>query len=84
MFPLQSTQYDLSFFQLMTTILMNKNTLLGTSAGVDSDRVFEPHSDQTKDHKIGICCFSAKQAALRRKSKDRLAWNHVFCFINLP
>jgi hypothetical protein len=62
MFPLQSTQYDLSFFQLMTTILMNKNTLLGTSAGVDfliSDRVFEPHSDQTKDHKIGICCFSA-------------------------
>jgi len=35
MFPLQSTQYDLSFFQLMTTILMNKNTLLGTSAGVD-------------------------------------------------
>jgi len=28
---------------------------------------------QTKDHKIGICCFSAKHAALRRKSKDWLA-----------
>jgi hypothetical protein len=30
---------------------------------------------QTKDGKIGICCFSAKQAVLRRKSKDWLAWN---------
>ena len=26
-------------------------------------------------HKIGICCFSAKHAALRRKSKDWLARN---------
>jgi hypothetical protein len=25
-----------------------------------------------KDYKIGICCFSAKHAALRRKSKDWL------------
>ena len=31
--------------------------------------------DQTKDYKIGICCFSTKQAALRRKNKDWLAWN---------
>ena len=34
---------------------------------------FEPRSGQTKDDKIGICCFSAKHAALRRKSKDWLA-----------
>jgi hypothetical protein len=33
------------------------------------DRGFEPRSGQTKDYKIGICCFSAKHAALRRKSK---------------
>jgi hypothetical protein len=26
-------------------------------------------------YKIGICCFSAKHAALRRKSKDWLARN---------
>ena len=39
------------------------------------DRGFVPRLDQTKDYKIGICCFSAKQAALRRKSKDWLAWN---------
>ena len=39
------------------------------------DRGFDPRSGQTKDYKIGICCFSAKQAALRRKSKDWLARN---------
>jgi hypothetical protein len=30
----------------------------------------EPQSHQTKDYKIGICCFSAEQAALRSKSRD--------------
>ena len=39
------------------------------------DRGFEPRSGQTKDYKICICCFSAKHAALRRKSQDWLAWN---------
>ena len=34
---------------------------------------FKPRLGQTKDYKIGICCFSAKHAALRRKSKDWLA-----------
>jgi hypothetical protein len=33
------------------------------------DRGFEPRSGQTKDYKIGICCFSAKYAALRSKSR---------------
>ena len=31
--------------------------------------------EQTKDYKIGICCFSAKHAALRRKRKDWFARN---------
>ena len=44
-----------------------------TSSAVD--RRFEPRSGQTKDYQIGICCFSAKYAALRRKSKDGLARN---------
>jgi hypothetical protein len=39
------------------------------------DRGFESHSGQTKDYKIGICCFSTKHIALRRKSKDWLARN---------
>jgi hypothetical protein len=30
----------------------------------------EPQRHQTKDYKIGICCFSAKHTTLRRKSKD--------------
>ena len=39
------------------------------------DRGFESRSGQTKDYKIGICCFSAKHAARRRKSKHGLARN---------
>ena len=42
------------------------------------DRGFEPRSVQTQDYKIGICCFSAKHAALRRKSKDWLARNQKY------
>jgi hypothetical protein len=34
------------------------------------DRGFKPRSGQTKDYEIGICCFPAKHASLRRKSKD--------------
>jgi hypothetical protein len=44
-------------------------------ASSEVDRGFEPRPGQTKDYKIGICCFSAKLAALRRKSKDGLARN---------
>jgi hypothetical protein len=39
------------------------------------DRWIEPQSDQPKDYEIGICCFSAKHTALRRKSKDWSARN---------
>ncbi len=47
-------------------------SVLASSA---ADRWFEPRSGQAKYYKIGICCFSAKQAALRSKSKDWLARN---------
>ena len=39
------------------------------------DRGFESRSGQTKDYNIGICCFSAKHTAIRRKSKDWFARN---------
>ena len=39
------------------------------------DYGFEPLWDKTIDYEIGISCFSAKHAALRRKSKDWLARN---------
>jgi hypothetical protein len=38
-------------------------------------RGFKPMSSQTKDYEIGICCFSAKYAALMSKNKDWLALN---------
>jgi hypothetical protein len=41
------------------------------------DRGFESRSGKTKDKKIGICCFSAKHAALRRKSKDWLILKQI-------
>ena len=39
------------------------------------DRGFNPRLGETKDYKISMCCFSAKHAALRRKSKDWWARN---------
>jgi hypothetical protein len=30
-------------------------------------RGFEPLSGQTKDYKIGICCFSTKHAAITKE-----------------
>ena len=36
---------------------------------------FESRSGQTKDYEIGMCCFSAKHTALRKKNKDCFARN---------
>ena len=56
-----------------------KHHILGVMVSVLAssaiDRGFKPRSGQTKDYTIGICCFSTKHAALRRKSKDWLARN---------
>ena len=43
------------------------------------DRGFVPRSGQTKDYTIGICCFSAKHEAFRRKSKDRWLAGKIMC-----
>jgi hypothetical protein len=40
------------------------------------DLGFKPWTGQTKDYKIGICCFSAKQTAIRIKNKHCLVQNH--------
>ena len=42
-------------------------SVLASSA---EDPGLEPRSGQTKDYNIGMCCSSAKHAALRRKGKD--------------
>ena len=44
-----------------------------TSSAVDSE--FKSWLGQTKDYKIGSCCFSAIHAVFRGKSKDWLAVN---------
>ena len=38
-----------------------------TSSAVECG--FEPRSDQTKNYKFGICCFSDRLTVLRRKNK---------------
>jgi len=44
-------------------------------------RGFYIWSGQVKDYKIGICCFSAKHAALSRERKDWLAQNQVIVVV---
>ena len=44
------------------------------------DRGVKSWSGQTKDHKIGICCFSAKHSALMRKRQDWFAQNQNYVF----
>ena len=51
--------------------------MLGVLVSRAFDREFELRSGQTEDYKIGICCFSTKYAALRRKNKDWLVRNLV-------
>jgi hypothetical protein len=55
----------------MTTAPVNRicGVMVSMLASSVVDRGLEPLSGQTKDYKIGICCFSAKHAALRRKSR---------------
>ena len=40
------------------------------------DREFESRSCQTKDYKIGICCFFANHASIRGNNKVSLPLNH--------
>jgi hypothetical protein len=43
------------------------------------DRGFEHRSCQSKDYNIGICCFSVKLAALRRKRKTGWLGIRIMC-----
>ena len=71
----------MSSITLQTNLQPQGNRIVGEMTSVLSlsvvDRGFELRSGQTKDYKIGICCFSAKHAALRRNSKDWLARNQA-------
>ena len=45
------------------------------------DRWFDTRSGQTKDYKIGSCCFSAKHALLRRREKTGWLGIRIMCQI---
>jgi hypothetical protein len=57
-----------------------------------TDHLFEPQSGQNKGNKIGICCFSTKQAALRSKEWEQrlirlfriISIPSKFCYFRLP
>ena len=66
-----------TYEQVLHVYCKQRNHIVGV-IGIVLDSIavgrgFEPRSGQTKDYKIGICCFSAKHAELRRKNKDWLA-----------
>ena len=62
---------------LATTLASNRigSVMVSRLALSVVDCGFEPRLSQTKDYKIGICCISAKHAALKRKSKYWFARN---------
>ena len=66
----------------MNTCSLKINHMGGVMVGVLAssavDYRFKSLLGQTKDYKICIYCVSAKHAALRKKSKDWLAWNHAY------
>jgi hypothetical protein len=51
------------------------DVMVSALASSTVDNGFESRSGQTKDYHIGICCFSVKHEALRRKSKCWMARN---------
>ena len=59
------------------SLLFNRigDVMVSVFASSAVDRGFEPRSGQIKDYEIGICCFSAKHAVLKRKSQDWLDRN---------
>jgi hypothetical protein len=57
-----------SYDTFSSKVCIDLIAVLTTSTAVGSG--FEPQSGQPKDYKIGICCFSHKHVALRRKSKE--------------
>ena len=52
------------FFIISYQIYLNRicGVIVGVLASSAVDRGFESRSGQTRDYKIGICCFSAKHA----------------------
>ena len=61
--------------QISTTLNRIGGVMVNVLASSVVNRGFKTMSGQTKYYNIGMCCFSAKHAVLRRKSKDWFARN---------
>ena len=66
---------------------MARHTLIQHNSGVmarvlasSGDHGFECRLFQTEDYKIGTCCFCARHAALKRKSKE---WNNMSIVVSV-
>ena len=75
-FLLRFSKYVIPVF-IITYIFCNciSGAMVSVLASSMVNHRFNPRLGQTKEYKIGMCCFSVKHAALRRKSKDWLVWN---------
>jgi hypothetical protein len=71
------------FFGYNHQIIIFKKRIGGVMVSVLAsspfDRGVESRSGETKVNEIGIDCFFSKHAALRRKSKHRMARNQAPC-----
>ena len=61
-----------TYFLVVTNLIGGVMVSMLVSSAVDHE--LETRSGQTKDYKIGICCFSAKNTALKEK-EQRLAYS---------
>jgi hypothetical protein len=74
MHMLASIMVDRGFMvSMLDSSMVDRGFMVSMLASIMVDRGFKSQFNQTKDYKIGICCFSNKNTALRRKSKYCLA-----------
>ena len=71
----------LIFLDILCQYLRNHlgSVMVSVLASSSVDRGFDPRLGLTKDYTIGICCFSAMNTALRRKSKYRWLGIRIMC-----
>jgi hypothetical protein len=60
---------------MQTFQILSKHRMVSMLVLSAVDRWFEPRSGKPRDYVIGMCWFSAKHAALKKKSKEWLARN---------
>ena len=69
---LLSTMFLFLCLQSILVVLRNRccDVMVSIRSSNVTDCKFDARSGQTKDHKMGICCFSFNHATLRYNGKD--------------